>query len=57
MHENDYSAAAHFEELFSFLETIISIGHVSDPLRKNYRDVLSSGLSSMVVASIVMFKY
>ncbi|MCJ1471385.1 hypothetical protein MMC13_000024 [Lambiella insularis] len=51
MHEHSYNAAAHCEELFSFLETIVSVGDVSESIGDRYRGMLRSGLSPMVGAA------
>lgn len=44
----EYNAETQYNELYSFLHTIISVGNINEPMRNNYQDWLGRGLWNII---------
>lgn len=48
MHGDEYRAETQYHELFNYLQTIISVGHVEGSVNASYQTLLATGLWSMI---------
>jgi len=52
MHGDEYSAETQYHELFNYLQTIISVGHVEGSVNASYQTLLATGLWSMIQSAM-----
>lgn len=48
----DYAPERHYEELFRFLESMVSVPHVEAGAGRGWRDALARGLQMMIKGAV-----